>query len=307
MVITITGANDHVARQELQKLVRAFVEEHGDMALERFDGEEAAIDRMRESIQSMPFLTTQKMVVLRNPSRQKPFSEQIGAVLQDAHETVTVLLYESKLDKRSNYYKTLKKQTEFREFSELDEGSLAKWAIDYVAERRGSISSTDARHIIDRTGGNQQMLSTELEKLLSYSLNITAETIDLLTEPVPGSTIFELLDAAFAGNTERLFCLYKEQRALRVEPQAIIAMLVWQLHILAVVKAGSDRAPDILAKEAALNPFVVRKSLGIVKRSSLAYIKELIQDLLRLDIGLKSTSIDADEALQLYLLKLANR
>lgn len=307
MIITITGPNEHLARQELQGLIDAFLLEHGDMALERFDGDETSTERIRESLQSVPFLSSRKMVVLRNPSRQKTFSEQIDGVLEGVFENTDVIFQEAKLDKRSSYYKTLKKRTDFREFGELDANALATWACKYVAERGGALSAKDARYLIDRTSGAQQRLQHELEKLLSYGPNITPATIDLLVEPVASSTIFELLEAAFAHNTVRVFDLYKEQRSLKVEPQAIIALLAWQLHILAVVKAGSERTPDTIAKDAALNPFVVRKSLAVVKQLSLAHIKSLISDLLQLDIQLKRTSVDADEALQLYLLKLANR
>lgn len=307
MIITITGPNEHLARQELKSLVDTFLIEHGDMALERFDGDETPTERMLESLQSVPFLSSRKMVILRNPSRQKTFSEQIDAVLEGVFENTDVIFQETKLDKRSSYYKTLKKQTDFREFGELDANALAGWACTYVAEQGGTLSAKDARYLVERTSGTQQGIQHDLEKLLSYDPTITRAIIDLLVEPVAASTMFELLEAAFTHNSKRVFDLYKEQRSLKVEPQAIIALLAWQLHILAIVKAGSNYTPDVIAKEAALNPFVVRKSLAVVKRLSLAHIKDLISDLLRLDIQLKRSSVDADEALQLYLLKLANR
>src|SRR5690242_8093661 len=77
MIVTITGTNDLLRKAELDKLVGAFLEEYGDMALERFDGEETNAERMRESIQSMPFLSPRKMVVLREPGKQKAFAEAI--------------------------------------------------------------------------------------------------------------------------------------------------------------------------------------------------------------------------------------
>jgi DNA polymerase-3 subunit delta len=305
MVVTITGANDLLRKSELDKLVSEFVAEHGDMAVERFDGEEAGSDRMRESVQSMPFLSPRKMVILREPGKQKPFSEAIAEVLEATAETTDLIIYEPKLDKRGTYYKTLKKITDFRELGELDANALSKWATDYAAEQGGAVSSADARLLIDRIGINQQLLKSELDKLLAYDEQISRSSIELLTEPLPQSTIFELLDAAFAGNTSRVFAIYGEQRALKVEPQAIMAMLAWQLHILAVVKSASQQPIDVIAKEAKLNPFVVRKSQAITRRLSLEYIKVLVADLLDLDLRLKRSSIDADEALQLYLLKLA--
>lgn len=306
MIVTLTGTNDHLRRAELARIISGFVAEHGEMAIERFDGEETPAERMRESIQSMPFLSARKLVILREPGKQKAFAEAITDVLNDIAETTDLILYEPKLDKRGSYYKTLKKATDFREFGELDARGLSDWARAYAKGQGGSLGADDARFLIGRIGPNQQLLQSELDKLLVYEGDITQKTIELLTEPTPQSTVFELLDAAFAGKSERAFELYREQRALKVEPQTIIALLAWQLHVLAVVKAAGTRSPDAIAKEAKLNPFVVRKSVGLARRLTPAHIKRYISDLLELDVQLKSISIDANEALQFYLLKLTS-
>lgn len=307
MIVTITGPNDLLRKNELDKLVGAFTAEHGAMAIERFDVEEATPDRMIESVQSMPFLTSRKLVVLREPGKQKTFSEAIVGILDSIADSTDLIIYESKLDKRGSYYKLLKKATDYRELSELDVVQLGKWAMSYAAEQGGTITSSDAKILIDRIGISQQLLQSELDKLLAYDATITKQTIELLVERLPQSTVFELLDAAFAGNIAKAFELYREQRALKVEPQAILAMLAWQLHVLAIVKAGSPRTPDSISKESKLNPYVIRKTQAIARRLSLEQIKWLVTDLLNLDMQLKSSSIDADEALQLYLLKLSNK
>lgn len=305
MIVTLTGVNDYLRKQELSRRVADFIAEHDDMAVERLDGEETSVDRMREALQSLPFLTPRKLVVLREPSKQKAFSESIADILTGTAETTDVIIYEPKLDKRSSYYKTLKKETDFQDFTVLEAGGLARWAVDYVKEQGGELSMSDATFLVNRLGPNQQMLQTDLQKLLNYNLNITKPTIETLVEPTPQSTVFELLDAAFTGKAERAFALYKEQRALKVEPQAIIAMLAWQLHILAVVKAGGAHNADEIAKTAKLNPFVVRKSQALTRKLDMLRLKQLLADLLQLDMQLKRSNLDADEALQNYLLTLA--
>jgi DNA polymerase-3 subunit delta len=304
MIVTLTGSNDFARSAELKKLVAAFVQEHTDMGLERLDGEEHDAARMRESASAMPFLTARKMVVLREPGKQKAFAENISAILKDVADTTDLIIVEPKLDKRLSYYKTLKKETDFRELNELDAGGLARWAGDYARGRGGSLGASEARLLVDRIGPNQQLLQQELDKLLAYDLHITKETIGLLTEATPQSTVFELLDAAFSGRTRRAFELYREQRALKVEPQAIIAMLAWQLHVLAVIKTAGARSVEDIARTAKLNPFVVRKSQALARGLSLSNLKTKIAELLELDLALKTKSMDADEALQLYLLTL---
>lgn len=304
MITTLTGTNSFSLRRQLTQLVDAFVQEHGDMALEKLDGEEASFARLRESLESLPFLATRKLVLLRSPSANKEFAEKAVDLLKNLPETTDVIIVEPKLDKRLSYYKFLKKSSDYHEHNELDEAALAKWLVQTAKEQGGTLSQPDARFLVERVGAGQQLLANELAKLLSYDANVTRKTIELLTEPTPASSIFELLDAALAGNTKRALELYAEQRAMKVEPQQIIAMLAWQLHILALVKTAGDRDPAAIAKEAKLNPFVVRKSQGVARRLSLADIKRLIRSTLALDIRLKSEAIDADEALLSLLMNL---
>jgi DNA polymerase-3 subunit delta len=305
MITTLTGTNSFTLKSHLQQLVTRFVHDHTDMGLERFDGEEAPYDRMRESLESMPFLASRKLVIIRNGSANKQFVEHAEKLLGGVPETTDVIVLETKLDKRSSYYKYLHKHTEYQEFNEPDEQSLIRWLVDTAKAAGGTLSSVDARYLMERVGVHQRLLSGEITKLLQYDPAITRQTIDLLVEATPQSTIFELIDAAFAGNASKAMALYDEQRAARVEPQQIMAMIAWQLHVLALVKAAGKRDPSLVAKEARLNPFVVRKSSSIANRLSLAYLKALIADALRLDIRMKSEAIDADEAVRLYLLQLS--
>jgi DNA polymerase-3 subunit delta len=304
MIVVLTGENEVSRAAELKRLVDGFVDEHGDMALERLDGEEASYERMHESVQSLPFLAPRKLVVLRSPSANKEFTEHFEQFLGDVAETNDVVLVEPKLDKRLSYYKTLKKLTEFKDFPALDANGLARFAVEYAKQQGGNLSSSDARKLIDRVGTNQLMVQHELDKLLSYNPAIDHKTIELLTERSPQSSIFELLDAAFAGNTKRAMALYDEQRALKVEPQQIIAMLVWQLHILAIVKTAGQRSSSDIAREARLSPYTVQKSQNLAHNITLVQLKKLIADLRQFDVRLKSEGLNADETVRFYLLQL---
>lgn len=305
MIITLTGENTFGLQQALRQLVDDFVQEQGDLALERLDGEEVELGKLREALTGLPFLASKKMVVLRTPGANKQFAEQAEHILDEVPETNEVVLVEPKLDKRTAYYRFLKKQTDFREFPALDQAGLSGWLVETAKRQEGSLSAADARYLVERVGTDQQLLSNELEKLLLYSSNVDRRTIDLLTEPTPQSTVFELLEAAFAGRSQRALRLYEEQRAQKVEPAQIIAMLAWQLHVLAVIKAAGNRSADEIAKQAKLNPFVVRKSQSIARTLTMAQLRELINDLLEIDIAAKRTNLDADEALQNYLILMS--
>lgn len=295
-------------RQEaLRHITAHFLNEHDEMGLERLDGEEASYERMHEAAQSLPFLVSKKLVVLRAPSANKDFVEHFEQFVGDIAETNDVVLVEPKLDKRLSYYKQLKKETDFKEFAVLDANGLARYLVDYAKGQGGTLQPNDVRLLIDRVGTNQLTLQHEVDKLLAYNSQIDRTAIELLTERTPQSNVFELLEAAFAGNAKRALQLYKEQREARVEPQQIIAMLVWQLHILAIVKTAGERSADAIAKEAKISPFTVRKTQGLARQISVARLKQLITSLREFDVRLKSEAINADEVTQFYLLKLATQ
>lgn len=304
-MITLTGANAYGLSRELGKLTADFVAEQGDMGLERLDGDEATFERISEALTSLPFLSSKKMVVIRGGSANKQFTEKAPELLAEVPETTDVVVVETKLDKRSSYYKFLKKSTDFREFNELDQNGLARWLVQSAKEQGGTLSQADASLLVNRVGTNQQLLASELDKLLLYNDKVTRSSIEVLTEPTPQSTVFELLDAAFAGRTKRAMQLYAEQRALKVEPQQIIAMLAWQLHILALIKTAGERSPQAIASEAKVSPYVVQKSSGIARKLTLAELKRLVADLAEIDARSKRETFSIDDALQHYLLTLS--
>jgi DNA polymerase III delta subunit len=128
--------------------------------------------------------------------------------------------------------------------------------------------------------------------------------IDKLTDQSVQSTIFSLLDAAFAGDSKKAISMYREQRSMRIEPQYIIAMLTWQLTALAqAVFAQPQTESTIVA--AGQSPYSARKSLTLAKKISKAQAKKMIKDLSELDLQTK-TNVDADAGLELYLLELTS-
>lgn len=305
MITTLTGENEVERGAELRRRVAEFEKEYGDMAVERLDGEEASYERMCEAAQSLPFLASRKLVVLRAPSANKEFAEKLEAFVDGTSETNDVILVEPKLDKRLTYHKQLKKLTDFREYAALDANGLVNFSVKYVKEQGGVLTSSDARLLLERVGANQSTLQNELDKLMTYDTHITRKSIELLTEKTPQSSIFDLVEAAFRGNKHRTLALYAEQRAQKVEPQQIIAMLAWQLHVLAVVKTAGGRSVDEIAREAKLNPFVIRKAQNITNMISLTRLRELVTSLREFDIRSKTEGIIPDEAVQYYLIQLA--
>jgi DNA polymerase III delta subunit len=306
MIITLSGSNDFLIENELKKITMGFSSNKDDYAIEQIDGAEADFDIILESISNLSFLSPAKLVILRRASSNRVFTDSLEEILNKIPDSTTLAIVEPNIDKRTSYYKLLKKITDFRNYDELDINGLAKWIVDLVKEKKGIISSSDARYLVELAGENQLKLSNEIDKLISFSSNISRENIDNLVDPIPQTTIFQLLDSAFSGDNKRIIKIYKDQKRQKIEPQQIIAMLAWQVHILAMIKASDSLSSSEIARETKVSPYVISKSMNIARNMSKAQVRDLNSSLLILDVKLKNQSVDSDEALLQLLLEIGS-
>lgn len=304
-LITITGDNSYSCRQELQAIKAEFIKKSSDFGVQQIDCRETMLQEVKRAIMSPALLSPEKLIVLENTSTNKDLVAELEELVKNAPESAQIVIFDQKLDKRTALYKFLKKHSQFKEFTSLEKPGLVNWADSYIKANNGQASRKNIVYLIDRIGVNQQLLKNEIDKLLLYNSEITADSINELTVPTPQSSIFDLIDAAFSGNLQKANKLYDEQRALKVEPQNIIAMLTWQLHILALIKTAGDRSPTEIAKEAKISPYTISKSEKIAKKMTFEKLKSLIGDLAELDFLSKTKTLDLDEGLKNYLVKLS--
>ncbi|MEK7096215.1 MAG: DNA polymerase III subunit delta [Patescibacteria group bacterium] len=304
MIVTLTGNNSFALRRRLDELTSRFVKEYGELALEKFDGEENEAQAITEGLQSLPFLAQKKLVVVRSGGANKEFVEVTEQIISSIGDTTDVIFLEPQIDKRTAYFKVLKTKTQFEEFNELDPQSLTKWLVEETKTEGGQLNLSDANYLVERVGTNQNLLSSELNKLLIYKSEITRQNIDLLTEPTPQSKVFDLLDAAFAGRKEQALRLYDDQRAQKVEPQAILAMIAWQLQQIAITKMAGNRTITEVSRDSSMKEYPLKKAKNLADKLSEDDLKKMISEALDIDWRGKTTSLDLDEALKNYIISL---
>src|ERR1035437_9319822 len=120
MIVALTGSNFFGLRRRLDELTSKFVAEQGELALERIEAEGVDLQAVLDAVQSLPFLASRKMVVVRDLSANKPAAEAVEQIISSTEETTDLIIYEPEPDKRTSYFKVLKSQTQLEEFSELD-------------------------------------------------------------------------------------------------------------------------------------------------------------------------------------------
>lgn len=302
MILAFIGDNSFAREHAVSEFLDGFIGAHGSHAIDRISGPDTDFAVLGGAITTSPFLSQRRLVLVRDLSLNKAVAEKITELAEMVADTTDFVIVEARVDGRSKFVPTLRKLGDVREFPQLDGDALVGWICEQVKERSGNISRSDAQYIVDRVGSNQQLVSQEITKLLNHDTHITKASIEALTDYLPQSSIFAMLEAAFSGNTKRALDLYQEQRLQGMEPQAILGMIAWQLHILAIVKTGQDKDPAEIASKAKLNPFVVRKSQNITGRLSFEQLTNLLELATSIDARLKTVKINADDALTTLLI-----
>ncbi len=306
MITVLTGANAYLLSETKKRIVDDFIRQNGSTAVEVVNASDLTVKQLVASMQARSLFSEKRLLIINDLSVNKNITEHIQDVLDADNVDTVALIVEQKFDKRTALYKLLKQKTDFRVFDELNEQALINWIVEYAKDRNGKLSHIDAQYILQRVGVDQLRLANEIDKLALYNSVISKKTIDMLTVESVHSTVFNLLDAAFAGQTKKTLELYREQRQAKVEPQAILGMLGWQLHILALVKSAEQQHADEIARQAKISPFVVRKTMTLAKNRTIDDVRNLVRRVLDVDIQLKSASINADDALQELLLEITS-
>lgn len=305
MIIAFIGDNGHAREQAAREFIDGFVGVHGTVAIDRFSGEELDQTTLIDAISSIPFLSERRLVIVRDLSSNKPIAEQFETLVDSVADAVDFVIIEGHVDGRSKYLSQLKKRADVREFTHLEGEDLVDWVIAQTKSLDGSINRASAQLLVERIGTNQQLIANELAKLVLYQPEITESSIKSLTAYTPQSSIFAMLDAAFAGKAGEALKLYSEQRVQGMEPQAILGMVVWQLHSLAVVKMAGTMSPNDIASSAKMSPFVVLKNQTTARRVSDAKLLELFEQAISIDTMLKTSSVNADDAVRTLITSFA--
>lgn len=305
MTKVFAGSNFYLMKNYVDKIKSDFISKDGDMSVEEIDCEEIEIETLINALQSSSLFSKRKLIIARGIVRNKKLAEQIEQVFEAAKDANDLVIVERDVDKRGVYYKFLKKNSDFTQCDEPDESQLIDWLYKEAKNIGADLSRQDAEYLVGRIGMDQQLLENELNKLAVFDKSITKKNIDNLSAEKPQSSIFNLIDAAFAGNTEATLKIYEDQKAQGAQPQSIFGMVIWQANVIAAVAAAGDLSPGELSAATGIKPFSISKADRIYKRIGRSGVNSLLDKLVEADKQMKARYADPDELLKNLLVTIS--
>ncbi len=328
MILFLYGKDTFRSRQQLHKMVEKFRADRDPEGLNvvTLDAEKEKPAAVLEQLFAAPFLAERRMVVIEQllTTKQKDLQTEILRILKEQRvpEFNVVLFWDSvdtgKTKEVKELLAILSKEKFAQKFDLMIGSELAGWITTEVQERDGSIAREAALFLATTVGGDMWRLNGLIDQLVAYVQSpavteggkgevheISLADARLFVNEKVDDNIFNLVDAIVAKQPRQVYAMIAEQYRKGEDAQFIFAMITRQFKILLQLRDlynRQDNVPsDVLAKQLGLHPFVVKKSLPLVKRYSLDELKQIYSELLEIDIKTKTGQGDQSLLLDLFV------
>lgn len=306
MITLLYGKNSYALNKYVSEVVNAFIKNGGstsEVTKLRVESDTKAEDALMQ-MQNISLFSDKKLTILYDFTSSSEVVDILEQFCESADEHNWLVLVDSTLQARSKVvsYVSSLPDTKIKKADQVSEPSLIEWATQFVKENNPSCKLTPANagYLIDRVGNDQQLLATELEKLLhgmADTEEITKDYIDSLVEMTPQGSVFAMLDAMLSANSGRAMEIYGEQIAQGVAPQQIVGMIVWQITQLAIVVDAKHLSNKELTEKYGVSSFAVSKLRPVAHLLTKSDIATIVTELMDADYHSRTTA-SADDSVE---------
>lgn len=247
-VLLVSGEDEFAVKQRARQVFQQWSAEIGGFDHEIIDATAgnsgdalAALAKLREALQTLPFFGAGKVIWFQNcnflgeerTAQAQAVTENLASLAQELKafkwENVRLLVSAGKVDKRRVFYKTMEKIGAVELFAgwSLDDKNWAAEAEELVRRHVESVKKRISREALPRlvayVGPNSRQLVSEVEKVALYAgdrAEISVSDVDAVTTRNKQSRAFALADALGARDLPRLLrTLDDELWGMKVDSQ----------------------------------------------------------------------------------------
>jgi len=286
MIHLLYGDNEFEKRAALAALV-------GDADVVRYDGEELTLADMQEITIGQTLFSQSAVYVISKLSENSDIWSRLSELPFDDNKTV--ILLESKLDKRTKTYKWLQKTAKTQEFLPLGDRQkpqLITWCETQARERGYKLTRKQIGTLIDRLGFDQLRLSNFLDQLALVK-EITDELIDQLVPLARSENVFDLFVAALSKDYEtvhNIISYLESESGLDGAYQTMGLLASQATNMAALVLAGGDN--KTVAADLLVNPYVLQRLSSSARTIDIEHLRQINDALFQADLQMKTTGVN---------------
>lgn len=298
-IFLFCGEDTYSSHQKLIFWKSEFIRKYGEESnIEVFEGDKMDIAQFDTNIETMPFLSDKRLIIIKNfiAESEKAAQEKVAKALEKMPDFCIIVFHENgPAEKTSILYKKIKELGNIEEFNHLSPAEMTKWILSTAKKQFISMSNSTAGYLAIHCGSELWRVSNELEKLKVFAEDkeVTTHMIDELVTPALSASIFKLTDSIAVKNAPDSLRTLETLIDCGEELTMVFFMIVRHFRILIQVQdmAQKKEPQTSITKKLKQHPFVIQKTLSQCRNFNAKKLEEIYQKLLKIDTAFKTGRI----------------
>lgn len=314
----VLGAEPPVLEQTLERIREAHGLRAGDPAWEELhlDGTDLRPEALHGALAGGSLFAAKRLVLIRRADGLSDEAQEVLIqLLAPMPAGVVLVLSAREVDRRSSFFKALKKGEIWELAPPTRPGDLARWTRAQAEAQGLALSAPVIQRLVEAVGGEAALIPGEVAKLASYRAGggeVTPADVDALVSNawpgLPRYAIFDLVDAVSRGDAAKALERFRTLIRRGEEPLRILAMLGRQWHLLVVAQGlqseGRGRPEELVRLGAVSSTFEAGKLLNLAASWDATRLARAVELTAAADAELKKGAA-APVTLELLVLRLS--
>lgn len=334
MIIYLYGPDDFRAKEKIKALKEKFKKDIdlSGSGVFCFDNQKWSVEDLREIMGTGSLFARKAMIIIEDAlsRKDKDFLAELTETVKVSGDNI-LIVYEPRLatdkkgevklldnsDKELVLTVTQKKYHNFlfstnliERFDYLSGTDLERWIVGQVNETGAKISAPAVKILVQSYAKNLWLLANEIKKLSAHALAnkdsggiITVENIKLLSPIKTETIIFALTDAVGVKNKSLAIVSFEALLADDIQPTYLMSMIFNHFRNILAVRSYLEKgeSSNKIAAKLGIHSYVAQKAINQSRHYSIDSLKNILNELVKLDADFKTGRIDFKTGFELIL------
>ena len=242
-------------------------------------GDETSASEILGLAEEVSFFTSRRRLFVKWADK---LSARDGELLipyfKNPNISTTLVFAAPKLDGRTKWVQTLKKQAVVIDCAPLFENQRAGWVTQQARSMGLQLEAQALEVLSDQAQEGLYVVMRELEKLVAYQpegQRVKVEDVELVRGKLPGISVFDWSEAVARGDRARALDIVAKNLETGEAPLRMLGAFLWQMRRIwkarAMLREGKDQSQA--ARAAGIPPFRAREFMQQVQGWEEAHLR----------------------------------
>jgi len=311
-IYLLYGEEVYLKLQYRDKLLKALGVEDDTMNYAKYEGKGISENEIIDLAETVPFFAEHRVILLEDTGFFKNATDKLPDYVKELPEYLVMICVESEVDKRNRMYKAVQKAGRVIEFTTQKEDTLLTWIAQMLGRNGKKITKSDAQYLLTRTGTDMSNISSEVEKLICYTLEkevVTRKDIDEICSEQIENRIFEMIRAVAERRQKEALNLYYDLLALKEPPMRILYLIARQYNQMLQVKEEADAGSSAqeISSRLGIQSFIVKNYLNYTKQYTAEELLRRVRVCTETEEAVKTGRISDALSVELLIIEFSAR